>query len=724
MESSLPAIDGESLSAAPALASDRYLNRELSWLAFDQRVLEEAQNPKHPLLERVRFLSITFSNLDEFFMVRVAGLKQQVEAGVVTPSFDGLTPAGQLVAIRERVHEMMNEARNTWHALRAELRENGIAVIDTEELTGAEREWLRAKFEADIFPILTPLAMGPTHSFPFILNRGIALAVRMYDEQLGHDLDALVPIPPQLDRFVMLPGPEARYIPLEQVILLFLNYLFPSFTLRASGVFRILRDSDLEIEDIDLEEDAHHLIHNIEAALKRRRRGNVIRLNASADMPPELLELLTEQLKVEPEDISVSEGVIGLVDVKQLISDKRPDLLFPPYTARFPERIRDFGGDCFAAIQAKDFVVHHPYESFDVVVQFLRQATHDPDVVAIKQTLYRTSKDSPIVKALIEAAEAGKAVIASVELKARFDEEANLRWARDLELAGAQVVFGFVDLKIHAKVSLVVRREGGTLRSYVHYGTGNYHPVTAKIYTDLSFFTCDPALTRDAQRMFNFMTGYAQPDSLEKLKISPINLRKTVVSLIEDEITHARGGRTGQIWAKINSLVDPEMIDMLYRASSAGVEIDLIVRGICCLRPGVPGLSDRIRVRSLVGRFLEHSRILCFGAGHGLPSSHAKVYISSADWMPRNLDHRIETLVPLENATVRRQVMEQIMVANLKDDTQSWQMRPDGSYARIKPGRNPFSAHNYFMTNPSLSGRGSAIAESRNPPRLLLKSTT
>jgi polyphosphate kinase len=724
MESTLPVQDSEPDLIVAARGPDRFLNRELSWLAFDQRVLEEAQNSHHPLLERVRFLSITSSNLDEFFMVRVAGLKQQVMAGIVTPSPDGLIPVQQLAAVRERVHEMMLVGRGTWHMLRQELRENGIAVIDAPELTDDEQEWLRCKFLADIFPILTPLAMGPTHSFPFILNRGIALAVQMFDDSTGRDLDALVPIPFQLDRFVALPGPETRFIPLEQVILLFLKYLFPPFELRASGVFRILRDSDLEVDDIDIEEDGHHLMLNIESALKRRRRGNVIRLNASDDMSSDLLDFLKEELAVDPEDVSISEGLIGLVDIKQLIVDTRPDLLFTPYTARFPERIRDFGGDCFAAIQAKDIVVHHPYESFDVVVQFLRQAAHDPDVVAIKQTLYRTSKDSPIIKALIEAAEAGKSVTASVELKARFDEEANLRWARDLERAGVQVVFGFVDLKIHAKTSLVIRREGGTLRSYVHYGTGNYHPVTAKIYTDLSFFTCDPVLTSDAQRMFNFMTGYARPDSLEKLAISPINLRKTIVGLIEDEIGHAKKGRPAHIWAKVNSLVDPEMIDLLYRASAAGVEIDLIVRGTCCLRPGVPGLSDRIRVRSLIGRFLEHSRILCFGAGHALPSKHMKLYISSADWMQRNLDHRIETLVPLENPTVRQQVFDQIMVANMKDDTQSWQMQPDGSFVRIKPGRNPFSAHNYFMTNPSLSGRGSATGESRTPPRLLLKSAS
>jgi polyphosphate kinase len=519
--------------------------------------------------------------------------------------------------------------------------------------------------------------MGPTHSFPFILNRGIALAVQMFDASTGRDLDALVPIPPQLDRFVTLPGPDARFIPLEQVILLFLKSLFPAFELRASGVFRVLRDSDLEIDDIDVGEDAHHLMQNIESALKRRRRGNVIRLNASDDMSSDLLEFLTEALGVQVEDVTVLEGVIGLVDIKQLILDTRPDLLFTPYTARFPERIRDFGGDCFAAIQAKDIVVHHPYESFDVVVQFLRQAAHDPDVVAIKQTLYRTSKDSPIIQALIEAAEAGKSVTASVELKARFDEEANLRWARDLERAGVQVVFGFVDLKIHAKTSLVVRREGGTLRSYVHYGTGNYHPITAKIYTDLSFFTCDPILTRDAQRMFNFMTGYAHPDAMEKLAISPINLRKTIVDLIEDEIKHAEKGRPAHIWAKVNSLVDPEMIDLLYRASSAGVEIDLIVRGICCLRPGVPGVSENIKVRSIVGRFLEHSRVYSF-KNAGEP----EVYCGSADWMDRNLFRRIEVAFPVDAPELKARVVEDLKLY-LDDDMQAWVLNQEGRYSRV-----------------------------------------
>ena len=615
MESMVTAAADQREIPVPEPVGDRLLNRELSWLAFDRRVLEEAQNPGHPLLERLRFLSITASNLDEFFMVRVAGLKQQVLAGISSLSPDGRTPLQQLADVRQEVQGIMQDVRSAWHTVKRELRQNGIAVIDIDELTEAEHAWLEAKFQADIFPILTPLAMGPTHPFPFIPNRGIALAVQMFDDRAQRNLDALVPIPSQLDRFVRLPGKEARYIPLEKVVRLFLSYLFPPFALKGSGVFRLLRDSDLEVDDLDIDEDADHLLQNLEMALRRRRRGNVIRLNTSVDMSPDLLDFLTEELHVPEEDVFVSEGLIGIVDVKQLITDERPDLLFPPYTARFPERIRDFGGDCFAAIQAKDIVIHHPYESFDVVVQFLRQAAHDPDVVAIKQTLYRTSNNSPIVRALVEAAEAGKSVTASVELKARFDEEANLRWARDLERAGAQVVFGFVDLKVHAKMSLVVRREGGALRSYVHYGTGNYHPVTAKIYTDLSFFTCDPALTRDAQRVFNFMTGYAQPDALEKIKISPINLRRTVEELIEEEIAHAQAGKPAQIWAKINSLVDPEMIDLLYKASQAGVEIDLVIRGICCLKPGVPGLSDRIRVRSLIGRYLEHSRILCFGGG-------------------------------------------------------------------------------------------------------------
>ena len=710
---------GDDVSAGDNAA---YFNRELSWLAFNERVLAEAQNEQYPLLERVRFLSISGSNLDEFMMIRVAGLVGQAQRGIDKPAIDGRSPLQQLQAIRTKLEELSGRQQDIWRDLHHRLAEAGIHVADEQRIGQSTYDWLKAFFLEEILPVITPQALDPVHPFPFIQNEGSGLLFTLTRDADKEQIIEMILIPGALPRYVRVPADvsesgEAIYVSIASLVQRYAKKLFPGFTVEGDGLFRVLRDSDIEIE-----EKAEDLVRTFRSAIQRRRRGQVIQLELEEDFDPDAEALLLEQLGISEAAVIKTDGIIGIDGLAEIVNEDRPDLKFDSYSPRYPERVREHDGDLFSAIKEKDIVIHHPYESFEVVVDFIRQAAEDPDVVAIKQTLYRAGSQSAVINALIDAAERGKSVTAVVELKARFDEEQNLTWATKLERAGVQVIYGFTDWKTHAKCAMVVRREDDGFRTYCHFGTGNYHPVTAKIYTDLSFFTADPKLGRDAAKMFNFVTGYVEPGSLNLLTIAPLNLREEIYRRIDKEIKNARKGKPAAIWIKCNQITDKGMIDRLYAASDAGVSVELVVRGICSLRPGVPGLSENIKVKSIIGRFLEHSRIYAFANGHPMPSAGCALYISSADLMGRNLDRRVEALIPIRNRTVHDQLLQQVLLANMLDTEQSWWLQSDGSYSRVEvePDAKPFNCHRYFMTNPSLSGRGGAL-EAGAVPKLSLR---
>jgi len=682
----------------------RFINRELSWLNFNERVLSESENNQNPLMERLRFLSISGNNLDEFHMVRVAGLYRQIKEKVFTRTDDGRTTRQQFNDVTKSLKLLLKKQQTVWDKLKKELGLKKTKILESKSELKNEKKKIEEIFRKNVYASLTPLAIDPAHPFPFLPSQSITMvcALKNKMDKLSY---SLVIFPPKLQRFFKISKPN-NFVKAEDIIKNNMKIIFPDFKLINFSLIRIIRDSDIEFE-----EEAEDLILSFETALKKRRRGTVIGLYIQGRVEKKLLAFIKRSLKVDEERIFRVNSLLDINCLNEIVEKSNDEQLkFKKFKSRFPQRIKDFNGDCFSAIKKKDLIVHHPFESFDVVVNFIEQSASDKNVISIKQTLYRTSDNSPIVKALIKASNKGKSVTAVVELKARFDEEKNIKWAKDLEKAGVNIVYGFVKWKTHAKISLVTRKEQNEIISYVHFGTGNYHPINAKIYTDLSFFSCNSKLVDDALKVFNFITGYTTPKKMNLISYSPNLLRNDLNKYIQQEIENKQKGLPSGIWIKINSLIDKEIIDKLYFASQSGVKIKLIVRGICGLRPGIKNFSDNIEVKSIIGRFLEHSRIFCFSNGFNMPSPKNKVFISSADLMTRNLDRRIETFIPITNSTVHEQILSQIMISYLKDKQNSWILQPNGDYLKKNIDKS-FSAHNFFIRNPSLSGRGSSLKQ-------------